>query len=225
MPTIACSEDLLMICKSFIPCVTVLGLWTGSAAAQAPESSKDKATQEEKIVIGGKEFAIIPAEKLRAHGFDVPQIPRERNAFWVYVEAINAAKDVPPDLRDAFEPLSRGGIWPEGDTGERLAAWLKENKPAIDLVRRATAMPDYALPPMASPGADVTVSSILLPILSPERQLARLLAGEAAALHAHGQSDAAMENYLTMQRMGNQIASGNLLIECLVGMAINSLAE
>ncbi len=69
-------------------------------------------------------------------------VPADRNAAWVYVDAINAYVAPPRELRGAYD-AAVGGSWPDGDEGVQLADWLVKNQAALDLTRRATEMPDY----------------------------------------------------------------------------------
>jgi hypothetical protein len=215
-----------MIHRFLIAFILLSGPWTWPAPGQTPEAPIGSAPGDEKLVIRGNEFVVVSPEKLQARGFTVVQIPRENNAFWVYLEAINILKDVPPDLQESFDAVTKGGAWPDGEAGERLARVLVDNGQALDLARRATLKAEYNAPALLSPGAELTMSTAMLPTLTHQRQLARLFALEAASLQAKGQSDAALENYLTIERMGNHVGgSANLLIEGLVGVAINSLAS
>ena len=55
-----------------------------------------------KVAIQGQEFEIYPAERLRSKGVDVPEIPHDQNAAWVYLDAINAMVD---ETRAALGPI------------------------------------------------------------------------------------------------------------------------
>lgn len=193
-------------------------------AAQPRDPPKKAAADRETVVIKGQTYYLVPPETLRARHFDPPDIPRDRNAFWTYVDAINSMRQLPDDLQAAFDQ-AQAGNWPEGEAGQRLAAWLKENNSAIDLTRQATAKPDYYMPWMTAGEEEVAITTLLLPNLAPQRLLARMLAVEGTYLQAQGQADAALENYLTMQRMGNHLGNGQTMIESLVGIAVGNLAE
>ncbi|MFQ5422740.1 MAG: hypothetical protein ACE5F9_02045 [Phycisphaerae bacterium] len=175
------------------------------------------------VVIGGKTFEIYPPDKLRARGYAVPEIPHDENAAWVYIDAINTFKNLPKDFpTDAFYEAV-GGTWPEGETGERLAEWLERNKPTIDLSRRATDMTDYYMPLFR--GQSDALIEALLPNLRGRRQLAKLLAVDAARQMATGDAASAIDTYLTIERMGHHVAHGHTLIEGLVGLAVSGVAE
>lgn len=176
-----------------------------------------------KVTLRGQVFQIYPAEKLAAKGMDTPTIPDGQNAAWVYVDAINALVDVPKDLQEAFDEATTSGMWPQGETGQKLSAWLDENGPALELVRKASTMPAYHMPLFR--GDSDSLIAALLPTLGHQRQIARLLTLDAARATAEGRADAAMDNALTLQRMANQTGRGNTLIEGLVGVAIGGLAQ
>jgi hypothetical protein len=202
-------------------CAALVGIRASPAAAQEGEPPKT-------IVVEGQTLEVWPVEDLRRRGFEIPDIPREKNAAWVYLDAIKALKGLPPELSDAFDSAIKG-TWPQGESGERLAAWLAENQPALDTARRASEMPDYYMPffrrPGGSPGGGDMLLTALLPPLSPQRQIAKMWAAQAAYLQSQGQADAALENMLTAQRMANHVGNGKTLIEGLVGIAISSLAD
>lgn len=175
------------------------------------------------VVIRGQSFKVYPRDMLVQRGLDAPEVAPELNAAWVYVEAFNAMVDVPPDLQEVFDKVAGDGVWPEGDAGARLGAWLGENRSALDLARRAADMPDYYMPLFK--GESDALLAAQLPTLSHHRQLARLFAVEAAQQQASGDPDGAIDNLLAAQRMANQVGNGKTLIEGLVGHAIAGLAE
>lgn len=153
---------------------------------------------------------------------EVPEIPLEENAAWKYIEAVNAAVDQPSDLRAAFLSAANG-TWPEGETGERLAAWLTEMRPALDLFREASDMSDYHMP--LCRGQSDSLMEAILPTVSDMRQLCRGLAAEATFLASQGKATDALDNYMTVQRVANHVARGQTMIEGLVGMAMRNLAD
>jgi hypothetical protein len=115
-------------------CVLMLAAWPAAAQepgrkgrAAAPPAAKGETG--DTITIKGEQFRPFSADRLRAYGYDVPDLPRERNAAFVYLDAINASVDVPKDLQEAFDAAT-GGNWPEGEPGQRLSTWLEQNHPA-----------------------------------------------------------------------------------------------
>lgn len=189
-----------------------------------PASASPRAVQGETINIKGQAFRRFPPERLKQYGYEVPELAGEENAAYLYLDAINAAVDPPTDLQEALD-AALGGAWPEGEPGERLAAWLEENEGSLELARRAAYLPDYYMPPLIMGDDDnVPLINVVLPPLAPQRQLARTLAARAVYLRSQGRADEALTELLVAHRMGNQISHGNTLIEGLVGSAIDALA-
>ncbi|MCZ6816133.1 MAG: hypothetical protein O7F76_05475, partial [Planctomycetota bacterium] len=175
------------------------------------------------VTLRGQSFEVFSPDRLRARGLEVPEIPRERNAAWVYVDAINKFVLPPQDVDHEVFDAAVAGTWPEGEAGNKLSDWLEQNEQALDLTRRAASMPEYHMPLFR--GDSDALLMALLPHLAPQRQLAKLLSVDATRQMAQGRAEAAIENYLTTQRMGHQVGHGNTLIEGLVGIAVSGLAE
>jgi len=187
-----------------------------------PNDATDPGDGPATITIRGRDYEPYPEDRLRAYGLTPRSIPPEQNAAYVYFEAINALVDPPSSLQAAHDQAV-GGTWPEGEAGEQLAAWLEENRAALDLVYQATAMPQYEMPMFR--GDVDSIIAAQLPALSSLRQLARLMTIDATQQLHQGNADAALARCLTAQRMGNQVADGHTMIEGLVGIAIGAMAE
>ncbi|MBX3394524.1 MAG: hypothetical protein KF841_04065 [Phycisphaerae bacterium] len=200
----------------------------GSALAQPspvdppPTGVGSVFTDDGKVILRGQQFEIMPAELLRARGMEYPNIPIGQNAAWKLVGALNQMKDCPAELDEAFAGAS-GGDWPEGETGVRLKAWLDENAPAIATARDAVLSSQFDMP-MFRGDSDMMLAA-LLPTLGHSRQLARIMAADATYRLANGDAEAALDRFLTIQRLGNHIGNGRTLIEGLVGFACGGLAE
>ena len=197
-------------------CVVPIVLCANLCLAQEHESFDNK------ITIQGRQFEIYPPEKLRLRGLEPPDIPQDENAAWVYLRAINAMTPLPNKLAGAHE-AALGGDWPGGEDGERLAAWIGDNRAALDLVRQASQMRDHYMPFMR--GDTDALLAALLPTLGPERRLAKMLAVDATYQMSRGDASAAIDNYLTAQRMAHHVGNGKTLIEGLVGIAIGGVAD
>src|SRR5690606_7372958 len=163
---------------------------------------------------------IYPPEKLRARGFPVTDLPREENAAFLYIDAINMLGPEEAEL-----PISEAaaGEWPDGEAGERLNAYLESQQPVLDLARAASRMPDYHLPLFC--GETDALINAVLPALRHQRQLARLLAADAHRQARAGNHAGAIDRLLAAQRMGHQLAHGTTMIEGLVGIAIGQLSS
>jgi len=199
-------------------CALWIGMWTSPTWGQEDLENGES----NKVIIKGKEFTIYPPKKLRARGMEVRDVPRDQNAAWVYIDAINAMVDLPEDLQETFDGAT-AGEWPEGEAGDRLAAWLEQNRTSLDLIRRASVMDEYDMPFFR--GDTDAIIAILLPNLSDTRQLAKTLSVEASHLMSQGDADAALECCLTTQRMAYQVGNGKTIIEGLVGNAVGGLAQ
>lgn len=179
-------------------------------------------TPQGKVIVQGQEYEIYPAELMRAKGLTVPEVPVEQNAAWVHIQAINALKPLPESLTESFD-TAMGGQWPEGEKGDQLRAWIDENRPALELARQASTMPQYYMPFFR--GESDALIAALLPTLGHSRQIAKIFAADATYQISQGRADAAVENLLTTQRIAHQIGNGKTLIEGLVGVACGNLAD
>ncbi len=179
-------------------------------------------TDQQVVEIRGELMSIWPIAELRGRGFDVPEIPRDENAAWVYIDAWNTFLDLPNDVADALD-YAIGKAWP--DNQPQLRKWLtrKENREALQLARKASRMERCQMPYFGE--SDGSVMSILLPSLSHHRHLAKLTVADGRRLVAQKDYRGAMENYAAAMRMGHHVTQGITLIEGLVGLACWSLGD
>ncbi len=175
------------------------------------------------VTMRGETRAVWPADDLRSRGFDVADIPRDENAAWVYIEAINAYSELPRELGGIFDHVLDAG-WPKHPQAKALAKWLDqpENKKALELARRAAEFEHCQIPYYGNPRGSVV--NMLLPSLSHHRILAKMLVVNGKRREAGGKYDEALEDYLVAARMGSHVAQGITLIEALVGVACDALA-
>ncbi|UCG17311.1 MAG: hypothetical protein JSV19_04615 [Phycisphaerales bacterium] len=181
----------------------------GQSAAEAPD--------QEVITIRGEAMMVWPIEDLRRRGYDLPDVPREENAFWTYLEAINAFEDPPKEVREAFDHAFSKG-WPTG-YDDKLKAHLldRANQKALSLARQASGMKAFQPCYFGDPSGSVI--SVLLPSMSPYRHLCKLLVADGRRLEEQGAYDKALANYVAAMRIGHHVESGFTLIEGLVGIA------
>ncbi|MCB9851741.1 MAG: hypothetical protein H6819_01495 [Phycisphaerales bacterium] len=173
------------------------------------------------VTVDGTRYELYPAKILEERGIHIPEIPRDENAAYVYFDAINITKPADDELDDALRSATNG-VWPEGETGEKLARYVDENTAAIELARKAARMDHYAMPLFR--GESDSLFEALLPSCEGHRRLARLLAADAVRHADAGDFTGAIDRLLTAQRMGHQISHGNTVIEGLVGISIGSMA-
>ncbi len=76
------------------------------------------------VTLRGQSFEVFSADRLRSRGLEVPEIPPERNAAWVYVDAINKFVLPPQDVDQEVFDAAVAGTWPEGEAGNKLSDWL-----------------------------------------------------------------------------------------------------
>jgi tetratricopeptide (TPR) repeat protein len=205
---------------ALVGCPLVGMVSTGHADDIQPS---EQAAPSESVTIRGKTLQVWPMDDLRARGFDIPDVPREENAYFIYLDAMNAFKDVPADVVPAFEYAVQNG-WPTGHD-EKLAAYLldADNQRAMALALRAAGYEKCQLSYYGDPNGGVI--SVLLPDLSSFRFLCKILVAEGRRLEAQGAYEQALRNYTTAMRMGGQVANGITLIENLVGVAAWALGD
>jgi tetratricopeptide (TPR) repeat protein len=187
-------------------------LVASTALAQEPET----------IVLRNETMQVWPADDLIARGFDVRVIPREENAAWVYLEAINTYVEMPEDLEETFK-YAYTHTWLQG--APALDTYLREpgNRRAIALTRKAAAMKRCQMPCFGDPRSSIL--TVLLPNLSHMRFLSKLQIAEGKRLESLGRYDQAIDAYATSLRMGPHVAESFTLIESLVGIAVWSQGE
>ena len=180
------------------------------------------AEEPETVELRGETRPVWPLADLRARGLDVQDIPREKNAAWTYIEALNAYEDLPPELSDTFDYAYRQA-WPTQQP--KLAEYLKSpgNQKALTLARKAATIERCQMPYFGEP--EGTIIGVLLPNLSMMRFLAKLLGADGQRLEAEGRYDDALNDYLACARMGAHVSQGVTLIEDLVGLATWNLSQ
>lgn len=97
-----------------------------------------------------------------------------------------------------------------------IAAWIETNRDALAKVQEANELAYRGTPSQSESGYLV---GILLPNLSPLRQLSRVAVLEGKRAELDGRPQDAVNNYLTAIKSGAQISHGVTLIEQLVGVA------
>ena len=155
--------------------------------------------------------------------------------------------DVPPTLTFPEEPYAvfrkfyeeKGEETPESrDFGKpwtleeypMFAGWIKEIDIPMDAVAEAIRKPIFFPPFLQSPesvesGKPQSLFAILLPDIQHARTIARIFQARATYRIGQGNIDGAIDDKLTLHRLGRQIAYGGSLVQYFVGMAIESMAE
>ena len=165
-------------------------------------------------------------DKYRAAGqpvlledFAVEPIPDEDNAAHFLTQA--AAKlTQPADVRFSVENFLKDRQLLT-DQADQLAQLIQANQETLDLIRtaRSKTAVDWKIK-LASP-----MINLLVPMLSPQRQMAKLTSLMARYHHQAGNDAAAIESLRDTLAIGNYTARGNpTLIAHLVRVAIEALA-
>lgn len=110
---------------------------------------------------------------------------------------------------------------PEALASPEVAAWLEANQDALANFRAATEL-EYR-GSFENAESDSLIG-VLLPRLASRRDLARAAIIEGKRLESAGRADAAASNYLDTLAAGTQTTQSPILIENLVGLAIQALA-
>ena len=106
-----------------------------------------------------------------------------------------------------------------------IAAWLKDNEIQLQMIAEATERSRYFSPLVNSDAnPDGGVIDVLLPGIQKSRELARAFAARAMWELAEGSQVDAWRDLITMHRLGRLVGQGPMLIEYLVGVAIESMA-
>lgn len=180
----------------------------------------------ETVTIDGDTYRIVGKTLLDRWGFEPIDIPREENAAWVYIEAIDSMNMWPedPKLLQRFEHVLGHGFtedFPE------LRAWVRRQRDGIALLCKASRMERYGFPllldhPMPR---EPLVAAVLSPHLNSMRLASRLLVVEAW-LHAdEGQFEEAVESLATIHRMSAHAAKPGVMIDGLVGLALDAIGN
>jgi hypothetical protein len=108
-----------------------------------------------------------------------------------------------------------------------VAAWLRTNENPLNLLVEAVKRPHYFNPRV--PAAGRKDSSGLLPLLLPGvqkcREMTTALVARAMLRVREGRPDEAWQDLLACLRLGRHLARGGMLIDGLVGVAVQSIAQ
>ncbi len=138
------------------------------------------------------------------------------SAVPLYKDAIK--KRVPWEGNDDLYEAARRGD-PEALASPEVIEWLEANEEALADFRAA---PWFEYRGMVEAGDDYSVIGILLPNLSDRRRLFRTSIIDAKYLEANGDVGSALGNYLDNLAIGAQTSQGPMLIENLVGIAMQA---
>ncbi|MFO7905457.1 MAG: DUF1559 domain-containing protein, partial [Pirellulaceae bacterium] len=106
--------------------------------------------------------------------------------------------------------------------------WLKNNGPALDLVSRAVRQPVFRVPLAREDREDENGTLWDLLLISHVQQVrgfARGLSARAYYRIGTGQIDKAIDDIATCKRLGRHVQNGTMLVESLVGIAVEGIAD
>lgn len=131
------------------------------------------------------------------------------------------AEEVDQPLESQFE-LARHRPWLPDDF-PLVAAWLKENEQALELIVAASKRERFYFPLFGS-GDHPMVIAASLPMVLHARNASGALIARAMLRLKRGEADEAWADVLACHRLARLIPQGPTLIECLVGIAIEGAA-
>lgn len=150
--------------------------------------------------------------------------PESKNAFPLYKKAVEAHVKMPDWLSESVVK------WP-GDFDERqrelLANWIDDNKKALDLTIEGTKKPYYWAVYNATENdlSTCLVDTILMENLAEYRTLARALNWRSRYKAYEGDVESALADCISSVKFGRHQEGKGLLIEQLVGIAIEAIAQ
>ena len=128
------------------------------------------------------------------------------------------------DVHKAYEEACKRGFWTL-DEFPQLADWLSENSDSIDLLAEALRKPVFRVPIVRENEASSLTETLNLPHVQQCREFARTVAARAYYRLGIGDIDGAIEDTLTAYRLGRHVAKQGMLIQYLVGIAIEGMAQ
>lgn len=136
--------------------------------------------------------------------------------------------DPAKDAKSIYEEqdLCRQGAW-KASEHPNMAAWLKANEKPLALVLEASKRTHYFSPlvPKRTEKGSSGLIGALLPSVQKCRELATALTARAMLRLGEGRSNDAWQDLLACHRLGRLVAQGSTLIEALVGIAIDAIAD
>lgn len=137
-------------------------------------------------------------------------------------------RDPGADLKVIKDELSRGAQrpWKEPEH-PNLAAWIKANEKPLALAIEASKRTHYYSPltPKRTKEGPAPLLGAPLPTAQKCREFAHMLTARAMLRIDAGRFDDAWQDLLACHRIGRLVARGATLIELLVGIAIDAIAD
>jgi hypothetical protein len=175
------------------------------------------------------EGATVPAEYFELLGVKPPPEKGEYlgNLYAYLKERLKADPDEPAD-KAVDDQMDRASQRPwTARQYPHIAAWLKANDRPLAVAVEATRRPQYFSPlvPKQTKQGPGGLLTALLPGAQKCRGLAQALATRAMLRVGEGRHDEAWQDLLACHRLGRLVARGGTLIETLIGIAIDAVAD
>jgi len=175
---------------------------------------------------------VVWLNELTSEGRDESQ-----NAKPYFDRALELSKDLPDDMRDF---LSKSPEEMSEEQGAAIARFLEEDAESLDMVREGARKPYYWTDyEKSAPSRDTTkefkglavtsnmiqgLVGEIMPSLSKYKEFARRLDSVIALRTYNDDFEGALDDCLVLERFGNHLSGKGLLIEQLVGIAIEAMA-
>jgi hypothetical protein len=190
---------------------------TGRAKAAPASAPVAAGVFPEKITVAGQTIECRTVEEIRKLGFECDEIPWQENAARVYVDAFNAYKRPADALERTLASFTRQLDFAGNE--EEARKHFEENKPALDLLKQAAAMPRCQFPMARAQW----VSKAPLFWFPPAQFLARELSYRSAFDLTQGRIREAVDGSFVAMQLGVNMGNNRSLIWWLVGVACEGL--
>jgi hypothetical protein len=174
------------------------------------------------------EGGTMPAEYFKWLGIESPPEQGDYMVGWQNYAKEHVKKPEAKE-RDAYQdPFFKATDWPwTAKEKPELAAWLLLNEKPLAVVMQATRRSDYFNPlvPKKTEDSSPGLMGALLPQVQKCRELATALTCRAMLRVSDGKTEEAWQDLLTCHRLGRLMTRGGTMIEMLVGIAIEQIAN
>jgi len=154
--------------------------------------------------------------------------PPEGGAYLVSIDAFLKQRGIELDSPRYEAVLKFYGIstpWRKAQCPE-VAEWLEFNAKPLDAVEAAVKRPRYFFPMFVDrelPASSQSLLGAMLYGIQAQRELARMLAARALLRLGEGDFDGAWRDIMTGRRLGRLVAQGPMMIQTLVGYAVDNI--
>ncbi len=182
----------------------------------------------EQVTVDGRTFSVLTVAEIREMGFtDYPDIPRDDNAAYDYIQAMNVmkipSKEVMLNIKKAYENFLSGDKKYQWADGKGLEELIETNVRTYEILEHAAAKHSCAFP-MDSRGKEM-MAGMLLPHITGMRTLTRLVIARAAyRLHTNNM-DGVLSDIRMLYCMSQSLEHEVTLIGGLVRSAMLAMTH